>query len=361
MLGKRPPSPAEAGSSHGLTSLATRHRFDPATAIKTATMSDSIKIRRCHRSGFRTPVESTGLQRSETPQPETPVKPESTHSFDPARYKAEQRQGWDSVAAAWKKWRETFERSAQPVSDFLVELAQIRPGHRVLDVATGTGEPALTAARRVGPTGRVVATDQSSQMLAIARERATALGLQNVEFRQMDAEALDLPENTFDAVLCRWALMFFPDLAGCLGRLRLLLIPGGCFATAVWDVPEKVPMISLTTRVVTQMLGEPPVPPGTPNPFNLADTARLERMLAQAGFNDARNTRLTITFEFPSAEAYVSFRRDVAGPRIPHLVNQPPERQAAVWEALTEAARQHAAPDGRVRLPCEVLCVLARR
>src|SRR5438093_7500299 len=120
----------------------------------------------------------------------------STQAFDPIQYKAGQRQLWDTVASGWKKWWPTQEQAAQPVSDRLVELAEIRPGYQVLDVGTGIGEPALTAAQHVGAAGHVVATDQAPQMLVIAQEHAVALGVQNVEFREMDAEALDFPDRS---------------------------------------------------------------------------------------------------------------------------------------------------------------------
>jgi ubiquinone/menaquinone biosynthesis C-methylase UbiE len=165
----------------------------------------------------------------------------STPSFDPGQYKAGQRQLWDTVASGWKKWWPTQEQAAQPVSDRLVELAEIRSGHRVLDVGTGIGEPALTAAQRVGAAGHVVATDQALQMLAVGQERALALGVQNVEFRDMDAEALDFPGRGFDAILSRFSLMFLPDLATALARIWRMLRPKGKFATAVWDVAPKVP------------------------------------------------------------------------------------------------------------------------
>ncbi|HXW85254.1 MAG TPA: methyltransferase domain-containing protein, partial [Candidatus Binataceae bacterium] len=126
--------------------------------------------------------------------------------------KREQRQAWDDNAAGWKKWWPVFERAAQVVSDRLVALAQLKPGERVLDLATGSGEPAVTVARCVGPTGRVVAVDQSPGMLAVARERVAALGLGNLEFVESDAESLALPPATFDAIVCRWGFMFLPDL-----------------------------------------------------------------------------------------------------------------------------------------------------
>jgi len=158
---------------------------------------------------------------------------------DPKQLKDEQRRDWDAAAAGWKKWWPLFERSAQHVSDRLVELAGVGIGARVLDIATGNGEPALTAARRVGPGGRVIATDQSVGMLTIARERAAALGVANVEFREIDGESLAIPESDFDAVLCRWGLMFMPDVKGALIGIHQRLRAGGRLATSVWATADK--------------------------------------------------------------------------------------------------------------------------
>jgi ubiquinone/menaquinone biosynthesis C-methylase UbiE len=118
-------------------------------------------------------------------------------AFNPDEFKAQQRQMWDNAAASWQTWWETIERGAQKVSDKLVELAEIKSGDKVLDIATGIGEPALTAARRVKPNGKVIATDISRQMLAIAKTRAKSLGLDSIiEFREVDGEKLDFPELT---------------------------------------------------------------------------------------------------------------------------------------------------------------------
>src|SRR6266403_5012356 len=129
-----------------------------------------------------------------------------------AKMKHEQKLAWDDSADGWKQWWPTFERAAQRVNERLVELTGARAGNRVLDIATGSGEPALTAARAVGQSGRVVAVDMSPGMLAIARERVEAAGLKNVELVESDAESLNLDAHSFDAVLCRWGLMFMPDL-----------------------------------------------------------------------------------------------------------------------------------------------------
>src|SRR5215470_148701 len=127
-------------------------------------------------------------------------------SFDPMALKAQQSKQWNEVAQGWRRRWATFERDAQPLSDRLTELAHVAPGQRVLDVATGIGEPALTVARRVGPRGSVVAIDQAPQMLAMARERTGAAGVENIEFVEGDAETLVLEPASFGAVVSRWGL-----------------------------------------------------------------------------------------------------------------------------------------------------------
>ena len=150
--------------------------------------------------------------------------------FNSEHFKAQQRQIWDNAAEGWHAWWPTFERGAQKVSDKIVELSEIKSGDNVLDIATGIGEPAVTAARKVMPNGKVVATDISPQMLVIARTRAKSLGLDAImEFRESDGEQLDLlePRARFDAILSRWGLMFLPNLHAALGRIRQMLVTDG--------------------------------------------------------------------------------------------------------------------------------------
>lgn len=282
-------------------------------------------------------------------------------SFDPVQYKTSQKESWSNVAAGWKKWWKTMEHCAKPASERLVGLAGLGPGHHVLDVATGIGEPAVTAAHRVGRTGKVVATDQAPLMLTIARERAAELGLTNLEFHEVDAEALDFPEQSFDAVLSRWGLMFLPNLPQALTHMHRLLKKGGRLAAAVWAAPPKVPFISVAMGTVRQQLRVPPPPPGMLGPFSLADVTILEGALKQVGFSGVSSEPLTLTFEWASAEDYTRFQQDIAAPIIAMVAKESPERQATVWHAITEAARQHAGSDGRVRMAGEAICVVAQR
>src|SRR3989442_7186819 len=229
----------------------------------------------------------------------------STPSFDPTQYKAGQHREWSVSADGWNRSWNLWDQAAQHLNERLVDLARIRPGHRVLDVGTGLGEPAFTAARRVGPNGSVVATDLSRALLSLAHEEAIRLGLRNVEFREMDAEEPDLPAQSFDAALCRWALMFFPELVAALTRLRELLVPEGRFAAAVWGSPENVPFTSVPMGVIRRVLQLPPPPAGTPGTFSLADEHLLERSFTQAGFGEVAIEPHTLTFEYPSLEELI--------------------------------------------------------
>lgn len=281
-------------------------------------------------------------------------------SLDPEQYKAGQRQQWDAVAIGWKKWWQTMEHGARHVSNRLIDMAEIRSGHKVLDIATGIGEPAATAARRVGPAGRVVATDQSPKMLAIARERAAELGLQNMDFMEMDAEALNFPEDSFDAILCRWGLMFLPDLKTTLMRIRQMMVPNGRFASSVWDVPAQVPFASIAFNIAREMFKLPSPPAGTPSLFGLSEGV-LERSLAHAGFVNIHSEMLVTTFEFQTVEEFTQYLQDIAAPIIALLTNQPPRQQTEFWQALSAAVQQYTTADGRLHMPGRTICVVGTK
>jgi enediyne biosynthesis protein CalE5 len=278
-------------------------------------------------------------------------------------FKTQQRQMWDNAAAGWQAWWETIERGAQKVSDKIVQLAEIKSGDRVLDIATGIGEPAVTAARKVIPNGKVVAIDISPQMLAIARTRAILLGLDSImEFRESDGEKLDLPDQTskFDAILSRWGLMFFPNLPAALVRIRQMLITNGRLSAAVWSTPSKVPLIDLAFASVRKQINATAPPPGTPGPFALADIETLKQLFSQAGFKDIKVETFQITFEFESPESYTKYIQQTATRIHEMLANQTAEVKKHVWNSITEAVWQYADSHGRVNLDNEVICIVGR-
>ncbi len=268
---------------------------------------------------------------------------------------------WDETsAAAWDKWFHIIEGGAQALSDRMVELAAIGPGAQVLDVASGLGEPAVAAAQRAGPSGHVLATDLSEEMLDYARKRTEKLGLANIEFRQMDAQALDLPEAAFDALLCRWGVMFLPDLDAALTGFRRCLKPGGRLVVAVWGPAERVPGVGLGSRVVHAHLGLAPPDEGAGTPFACSDVAAFERRIAAAGFEDVRGAWFNVPFTFETAEQSTQFRRERSKPLNERIAGFSAEAQEAAWAALTEATRAFATPEGTVRLDNAAYCVSAR-
>jgi SAM-dependent methyltransferase len=303
----------------------------------------------------------------------------SSSSFANEQFKIDQRQRWNSVAAGWKEWWQTIEVAAQKVSDRLVELAEIKPGQKVLDIATGIGEPTITVARKlVGlsgssnkindndkNTGHVLATDISSEMLTIAKQRAAALGLQDViEFRQADGEMLELPDSSFDVVLCRWGLMFMPNLNNALNRIHQVLVPGGRLASAVWAEASKVPFISFPMNTVMHELNVPPPPPRTPGPFALADISILQDALCSASFTDIKSERLNVTFEFATVEDYIDYTKAVASTIKTMLSKESVKRQEEVWNRVTEQVRNNYATVGNstpVRIDNESICVTAKK
>jgi len=277
--------------------------------------------------------------------------------FNPDAFKQNQRNDWNTVSSGWERWWHVIEKGAGIISERMLEMADVASGHHVLDVATGIGEPALSAARRVGPEGHVTAVDQAKDMLAIARRRAETLGLSNVTFQEMDAEMLGMNTTDFDGVLCRWGLMFMPDVDTALTRICQTIKRDGRIAAAVWSSPEKVPSISLPMGVVRELLQIPPPPPGTPNPFCLADTALLEQMFQQAGFRDICIESIMVDFAMPSAEVYTEFTRDINAPLVALLADRSSEQQDMVWEAITEAVRRYEAPDGSIHIENEAICI----
>jgi ubiquinone/menaquinone biosynthesis C-methylase UbiE len=285
-------------------------------------------------------------------------------TLDSKQYKEGQRQGWDSVANGWQKWWKITEIAAEKVSWRLIEHAKIKRGSRVLDIATGIGEPAITAAKQVGDSGHVLATDISSQMLSIAKQRAISLGLEWViEFKVGDAEAIDLPASTFDAALCRFGLMFLPDLRTGLSNIYRSLVDGGRLAAAVWASPDRVPFIALAlNRVMKETKGPSLLPAGAPGPFSLSNENMLRNSLIESGFKDVIIERMDVTFNFDSAEVYTSFVYETAAPVQAMLANQQQERREEILKAISESAREYAENDRpNIRMSNEAICVVGRK
>ena len=286
----------------------------------------------------------------------------SAVTFDSFAFKEAQRTDWQLAASGWRRWYDVLEADAagQVVSRKLVELADLEPGDSVLDVATGYGEPALTAARAVLPGGYVMATDIAPNLLAFGRERARSMGLDNVEFRESDAETLEIPDETFDAVLCRQGLQFLPDLAGTLKRLNSALRSGGRLAAAVWGPPDTV-QFALPIPIIVRELNLPPPLSGRPGPFALGNADMLARLVADAGFGDIETGAVTVIYETASAEECTRWVRDVAPPIARLTDGQSPEVASRVWRHVAAGWTPLLTREGRVRTSNQAIWVAATK
>ena len=233
----------------------------------------------------------------------------------------------------------------------------------MLDVACGTGEPAIPAGKMVGAAGFVLATDLAPEMIEVARENAAAQGLSNIEFRLADGEEIDVPAESFEAVTCRWGMMFMPEPLRFLYQAHQALKPGGRIAVSVWGSPERNPFISLPMGVLRKHYQGPPLPdPTAPGGiFSFADERKLEFVLQQAAFENIRVDPFELPMAvFDSGKEYRQYMMDIAGPLAALLKQLPAKARKAAEGEIVKAAPQ-GNPDGKVSLSGYTLLGSARK
>lgn len=277
--------------------------------------------------------------------------------FDADRHLEQQRLIWDSVSPAWQRWQPDFEHGAAEVTRRLLDLAGPIHGRDVLDVGSGIGEPAITAAAAASG-GRVVGVDLSPEMVALARTAGAAH--HNLSFLVGDLESLGLPAASFDVAVSRWALPFAADRARMLREIGRLLRPKGTLVAAVWGEPHEVPAISLAFRVISRELDLEPPPPG-PGPFAMADPEELCSLLEQSGFRDVQVTNQVVPFRFATTREFARFSRDVLPPGMRKLLAERTGSvdDANVWDAFREAAASFEDASQGVFLPSITRCFRA--
>lgn len=226
------------------------------------------------------------------------------------RQKGMMREQWSSAARTWAAQHDLLSESSKEATAALVEAADLKPGHTVLDLAGGTGEPSLTVAQRVQPGGTVICTDLTDEMLAAAEENAKKQGLANMSFRRVDAESIPLEDASVDRVTCRFGIMFCPDAVAALREVRRVLRPGGRAAFAVWAPAVENPMFHVTNAVLfAHGLAQPP-PPGALTPFTFAEPGSLSAKMREAGFSEVHEERRDIGWSWPGPpESHIQFMR----------------------------------------------------
>jgi ubiquinone/menaquinone biosynthesis C-methylase UbiE len=256
---------------------------------------------------------------------------------------------WSSQEVAERRNRGRARRGEiqGPATQMMLDLAEVRTGSRVLDVAAGTGDQTLIAAQRVGPTGYVLATDISASMLKLAADAAREAGLTNVETRVMDAENLDLDADSFDAVICQLGLMVFPDPTKVLAAMRRVVRMGGKIATLVFSTAERNPYQGVTLAVARHF-GSP-----TPPLFSLGEADVLENAFSESGLRNVTVQAVNFRRHYQSTAEMIRRLKEGAFLRAPIEKLDEPEREQA-WMEIERQLSRLEGPDG-IEMPGEFL------
>ena len=281
--------------------------------------------------------------------------------FDPIKFKATTRVQWDNAADAWHRWGPLLGEWLGPATERMLDLAGVRAGSRVLDVAAGAGEQTLRAARRVGPDGHVLATDISPEILRYAAAAAREAGYSQVETRELDGEALaDLPAATFDAVISRVGLIYFPDQQQALAGMKHALKPGGRIGAVVYSTPQKNAFFSVPVSIIRRRASLPPPLPGQPGPFSLGADGVLAATLERAGFRDVTVESMDAPVRLPSAAECVRFERESFGALHQMMAALSEDERADTWREIESELKTYEGPEGFVG-PCEMLVAVGVR
>jgi len=228
----------------------------------------------------------------------------------------------------------------------MVQRLGPQPGDTVLELAAGLADTGLMAARLVGESGRVIVSDFTPEMVAAARRRAEELGVQNAEFRVLEAEHMDLEMDSVDGVLCRWAYMLMIDPAAAFAETRRVLRPGGRLAFSVWAARERNPALSLVGGVLESQGHIPPPDPRAPSAFAIADPGRIRELVVGAGFAEPEIEEVSFRWSFADRDAYWRYVTETSASTSPVLRALAPEEQKAVREQVHEAARPYRSGEG---------------
>jgi len=263
----------------------------------------------------------------------------------------------EKLAPTWASRREQIEAVCEPCREAMLRDLDPKPGDTVLELAAGTGDTGFDAAERVGAEGRLISSDFAPTMLAEAQKRGAEREIENADYEVIDATKMKLDDDSVDGVLCRFGYMLMTDVEAALAETRRVLRPGGKVSLAVWGAPERnpffmIPAISLIQRGHMP----PPEPPPAPGLFSMADPERIKELLRDAGFESVRVGEVDLTFPIPSADEYVEFMADTAGPLAIALRGLDGEQRGEVLGDVEDSLERFANEGGGYPLPGLALC-----
>ena len=256
------------------------------------------------------------------------------------RFKSELRDTWESAAPGWARWEHVFASSFAQTTDSLIDMAAIGPGMRVLDIACGVGSQSIQAARRVGPSGKVLASDISGAMLEHVRQNAARAGLENIETIECAADELSPSLPPFDAAICRMGLMLFPSPAKALAAVREVLKPGARFAALVFSIPASSPFLARPMAILLRHAGKPVPDRGHPGIFALGADGVLEELMRDSGFADVETKTVRARLTLPSAREGLRLLQEAAGAYRAVVADLGDEAKARAWGEVLECLKQ---------------------
>jgi len=287
--------------------------------------------------------------------------PETTApTFDAVAYKETTREQWQEAAEAWHRWGPQLEAWLGEATETMLDLARIGRGDRVLDIAAGAGGQSISAARRVGPEGSVLATDISWNILEYAERDARIAGLTNIATRVMDGEEIDVEEATYDAVISRVGLIYFPNQQRALRGIRLALKASGRVAAIVYSTPERNEFFSIPVSIIRRRAELPPPAPGQPGPFSLGGEGVLAAAYREAGFREIETRLVPAPLRLPSAAECVRFERESFGALHQMLAGLDDAGREAAWAEIEHELGRFEGSDG-FEGPCELLVAAATK
>lgn len=285
----------------------------------------------------------------------------ATPSFDAEKYKRTTREQWEVAAEPWSRWGATLEEWLGEATELMLDLAGVGEGSRVLDVAAGAGGQTITAARRVGPSGAVMATDISPAILEEASRAARLAGLSNVATREIDGEDLEIAgEEPYDAAISRLGLIYFPDQRRALGAQRRALRPGGRVAAIVYSTAKRNEFFSIPVSIIRRRAELPAPAAGQPGPFSLGAEGAIQALFEEAGLEQVEVHRLDAPLRLPTVSECLRFEQESFGALHQMLAGLDTSEQAAAWDEIGSALARFQTSDGFAG-PCELLVAVGTR
>jgi ubiquinone/menaquinone biosynthesis C-methylase UbiE len=253
---------------------------------------------------------------------------------------------WERMAKPWERRRELASRWTRPVSEWLVDRLDPKPGQTVLDLAAGTGETGFLAADRLGKDGRLISSDFSPEMVRAAERVGNELGVDNAEFRVLDAERLDLGDASVDGILCRWSYMLMGEPLRALRESRRVLRPGGRVAFSTWGEPARNPWVTFSAGVMIDRGLMEPFSSDGPGVFAMPDADTVVPLLREAGFDQIEVEEMELRWRFEDSDELWILASELQGPVALTIATLEEEQQRAVRAALEERAAEFATGDG---------------